>query len=54
MTDWIAFYLYVVFAVSVVAGIWLYGKLGNEPDEHDPKMHTHSIRYLAERERRIR
>jgi hypothetical protein len=54
MTDWIAFYLYVVFAVCVIAGIWIYGKLGKEPDEPGPKMHPYTIRYLAERERRLR
>lgn len=33
MTDWIAFYLYVVFAVSIVAIGWLYAKLGGEPND---------------------
>lgn len=33
MTDWVAFNLYVVFAVGIVAGIWLYGKLGGEPND---------------------
>lgn len=54
MTDWIAFYIYVVFAVSILVFIWMFGKLGKEPDEPSPKMHPHTIQYLAERERRMK
>lgn len=33
MTDWIAFNLYVAFAVSIVAIGWLFVKLGGEPND---------------------
>lgn len=56
MTDWGVFSAYAVptafIAGLIVATFWR--QLGKEPHEPQPKSHPRSIRFLAERERRIK
>lgn len=56
MTDWGVFAACAVptafIAGLIVANTWR--QLGKEPHERGPKSHPHSIRFLQERERRMR
>lgn len=56
MTDWGAFAAYAVptafIAGIVVTNLWR--QLKNEPHDPGPKSHPNSIRFLQERERRMK